>query len=43
MNPELTTSLPPYQTASGITDIMAHCMERYFSHTKDVELTGSFT
>ena len=39
MNPELTTSLPPYQTASGITDIMAHCMERYFSHTKDVELT----
>lgn len=39
MNPELTTTLPAYQTASGITDIMAHCMERYFSHTKDVELT----
>lgn len=39
MNPELTTSLPPYQTASGITDIMSHCMERYFSHSKDVELT----
>ena len=39
MNPELMTTLPPYQTASGITDIMAHCMERYFSHTKDVELT----
>lgn len=39
MNPALTTTLPAYQTASGITDIMAHCMERYFSHTKDVELT----
>jgi len=39
MNPELTMSLPPYQTASGITDIMAHCMERLFSHTKDVEIT----
>ena len=39
MNPELTTTLPPYQTASGIADIMAHCMERLFSHTKDVEIT----
>lgn len=39
MNPELTTTLPAYQTASGITDIMSHCMERYFSHTKDVEIT----
>lgn len=39
MNPELTVTLPPYQTASGITDIMAHCMERLFSHTKDVEIT----
>lgn len=39
MNPQLTTTLPPYQTASGVTDIIAHCMERYFSHTKDVEVT----
>ena len=39
MNPELTTTLPAYQTFSGISDIMSHCMERYFSHTKDVELT----
>ena len=39
MNPELTATLPKYQTASGISDIMSHCMERYFSHTKDVELT----
>ena len=39
MNPELTMTLPPYQTASGITDIMSHCMERLFSHSKDVEIT----
>ena len=39
MNPELTTTLPPYQTASGVTDIIAHCMERYISHTKNIEVT----
>ncbi|MCD8140713.1 MAG: iron-containing alcohol dehydrogenase [Planctomycetaceae bacterium] len=39
MNPELTTTLPPYQTASGIADIMAHSMERLFSKTRDVEIT----
>lgn len=39
MNPELMMSLPPYQTASGITDIMSHCIERYFTCTKEVELT----
>jgi alcohol dehydrogenase YqhD (iron-dependent ADH family) len=39
LNPELTVTLPPYQTASGILDIMSHCMERYFSHTKDCEIT----
>lgn len=39
MNPELTMSLPPYQTASGCTDIMAHVFERYFTNTKEVEIT----
>jgi alcohol dehydrogenase YqhD (iron-dependent ADH family) len=39
MNPELTMTLPAYQTASGATDIMAHILERYFTNTKDVELT----
>lgn len=29
MNPEVTYSLPDYQTASGATDIMMHTMERY--------------
>ena len=39
MNPELTYTLPPYQTASGITDMLAHVMERYFSNTQGVETT----
>lgn len=39
MNPALTQTLPPYQTASGISDIMAHLFERYFTNTKDVEVT----
>ncbi len=39
LNPELTTTLPPYQTAAGATDMMAHVMERYFTHTQGVELT----
>lgn len=39
LNPELTTTLPAYQTACGITDIMAHLYERYLTNTKDVEVT----
>ena len=39
LNPALTQTLPAYQTASGITDIMAHLLERYFTNTKDVEVT----
>lgn len=39
LNPELTQTLPAYQTAAGITDIMAHLFERYFTNTKDVEVT----
>lgn len=39
LNPELTQTLPAYQTASGATDIMAHVLERYFTHTKEVEIT----
>ena len=39
MNPELTFTLPPYQTAAGITDMMAHIMERYFTNTPNVEIT----
>ena len=39
MNPELTFTLPRYQLACGVTDMMAHIMERYFTNTKDVHLT----
>lgn len=39
LNPELTETLPPYQTACGITDIIAHLYERYLTNTKDVEVT----
>lgn len=39
MNPELTYTLPAYQTACGATDIMAHVLERYFTNTKEVEIT----
>ncbi len=39
LNPELTTTLPPYQTACGITDIMAHLYERYLTNSTDVEVT----
>lgn len=39
LNPELTFTLPPFQTACGIADMMAHVMERYFTNTKGVEVT----
>ena len=39
LNPELTYTLPAYQTACGITDIMAHIFERYFTTSTDVECT----
>ena len=39
MNPELTYTLPPYQTASGGVDIMSHVMERFFSVTQYVDIT----
>jgi alcohol dehydrogenase len=39
LNPQYTTTLDAYQTAVGITDIMAHILERYFTNTQDVETT----
>ena len=38
MNPELTYTLPPFQTACGVADMMAHIMERYFANTQEVEI-----
>ncbi len=39
MNPCRTFTLPPYQTAAGVTDIMMHTMERYFTKDDDMDLT----
>ena len=39
LNPALTQTLPAYQSAAGITDIMAHLYERYLTNTAEVEVT----
>ncbi len=39
LNPALTQTLPPFQSAAGITDIMAHLYERYLTNSVDVEVT----
>ena len=41
MNPVRTFTLPPYQTAAGVTDMMMHTMERYFSPEDDMDLTDA--
>jgi hypothetical protein len=43
MNPERTFTVPPYQTAAGVTDIMMHTMERYFSKYEDATLTDAIS
>ncbi len=43
MNPELTMTLPKYQTASGCVDIMMHTMERYFNHCTNMEMTDGIS
>ena len=42
MNPELTMTLPLYQTASGATDIIMHTMDRYFVKENSMDLTDQF-
>ena len=39
LNPALTQTLPAFQSAAGITDIMAHLYERYLTNTEEVEVT----
>ena len=39
MDPEVTFTLPPYQTAAGVTDMICHICERYFSGTGSVPVT----
>lgn len=39
MDPQLTYTLPPYQTACGVCDMIAHVLERYFTMTPHVDMT----
>jgi len=39
MNPEVTFSVSSYYTACGAADMMAHVMERYFTNTRNTDLT----
>ena len=41
MDPELTMTLPDYQTQSGCADIMMHTLERYFTRSGSMELTDA--
>ena len=41
LDPELTFTLPPYQTAAGITDMIAHICERFFSGVGAVPVTDN--
>lgn len=43
MNPELTYSLPAYQTASGCVDILMHTLERYLIKDDHLELTDGLS
>lgn len=43
MNPELTFTLPAFQTAAGATDMMAHVLERYFSNTPNTQITDAIS
>ena len=43
MNPELTYTLPDYQTQCGCVDILMHTMERYFTAVSTMELTDSLS
>ena len=39
MDPELTYTLPPYQIACGVVDMMMHTLDRYFTSVTDNTLT----
>jgi alcohol dehydrogenase YqhD (iron-dependent ADH family) len=39
LNPELAFTLPKFQVACGVADIMAHLMERYFTNVSHVAFT----
>ena len=43
MNPELFFTLPKNQIANGVADMMSHVFERYFTNTRNVDLTDALS
>lgn len=43
LNPELTVTLPDYQNASGIADILMHTMERFFNRQDNMAITDAIS
>ena len=43
VDPELTLTLPPYQTSSGAADILMHTMERFFNRAENMEITDNIS
>ena len=41
LDPDLCLTLPPEQLANGVSDMMSHIFERYFSNTPHVDLTDA--
>lgn len=41
LDPKLTTTIPPFQTASGAADIFSHYLENFFTPIKDSDLAGN--
>ncbi|AUJ24272.1 iron-containing alcohol dehydrogenase [Virgibacillus dokdonensis] len=39
LNPEFTVKLPSYHTGVGVSDILTHLLERYFTKMEHVQLT----
>lgn len=39
LNPEMSYTLPPYQTASGAMDMFSHLLEMYFTPATNVDFT----
>lgn len=42
LNPELTYTLPPFQTACGLVDMFTHTAERYFTNTPNTQVMDAF-
>jgi len=41
LDPKLAATLPPYQVACGVTDILMHTLDRYFNPVPDNEISDA--